>query len=315
MIAPPRNRLWIFTGLILSLGSSYAIACDPSQPLEFETVGCEPSDPGSTGPAFDGDSKIRSYAEIRGTSGAGALVLQDGTQVAFDFAAGNTTITRPGAATLVVHVSQLIAEEQANFWRLAGAIANDPNFSLESGHGNAPSPGNPPVLAGRRPYPLRWDDFRFPGSRLKSSDDKDDESPCRESSRCRPPQTLPTIIVTTTLPSGGSGAFVGGGGWIRLVNPPTPVSTCPGDPTMCDWIDRENWRRWRQDRCDAVPGALVALTTAGIAVATTCFTPVVATGLGTAACAGSAVGYAWALYESGRATKDCTSSYGGPGTW
>lgn len=316
MIAPPRNRLSIFTVLILSLASSCAIACDPSQPSEFDTIGCEPSDPDPTAPMRDADTKIRSYAEIRGIPGAGALVLQDGTRIAFDFAAGNTTVSRDGAATQVVHVSQLTAEEQANFWRLAGAIANDPGFSFEAGHGTAPLPGTPPVIAGSRPYPLRWDDFRFPGARLKSSDDKDDDSPCRDPSRCRPPQTLPTIVVTAPI---GSGSFIGAGGWIRVTNPPVitpiPVPGCPGDPAMCEWIDKENWRRWRQDRCDAVPGHLAAFTTAGIAVATTCFTPLVASGLGTAACVGSALGYAWALYESASATKDCTSSYGGPGTW
>lgn len=291
--------------------STSTLACTNPNEAGYVVVNCEFNEDVYIPPGFTSEQDVLSYFEVRAPSAVGALVLANGTRIAFDFAAGNMTITAAGSAPQVVEVSALSEAERQDFWRLAAAIAADPEFSFESGKGAAPAAGAVPSIIGDKRYPLLMSDFGLP--RAVAKDDWSRSSPCTDPARCRPTQTLPRITVTAVL-ANPQFTFSGGGGWFRATNP-SPIGSCPADPKLCDWIDRSQWERWRQGRCDALTGHLVVGTAAALSAAATCFTPVVATGVGTIACAGSAIAYAWSLYEAYSAKRDCNAPYGGVGTW
>lgn len=288
-----------------------AAACSQPNEAGYVVVNCEFNEGVYVPPGFASERDILSYFEVNAPSAVGALILANGTRIAFDFAGGRMTITPTGAVPQVVEVSSLSESERQDFWRLAAAVAADPEFSFESGKGPAPQQGGTPTIAGDKRYPLQLAEFGLP--RVIAKNEWGRSSPCTDPARCRPAQTLQRINVTATL-ANPVFTFSGGGGWFRTTNA-TRTDVCPANPALCDYIDRSQWERWRQSQCDSVPGKLVAGTTAALAAATTCFTPIVATGVGTLACAGSAIAYAWALYEAHAAVEDCKSTYGGPRSW
>jgi hypothetical protein len=273
-------------------------------PSEAQVIGCEGDVP-SQGPTSEVETV--SYAEIRAKTGVGAIVLMDGTRVALDFAAGAMTVTIPGSLPQLVQASQLDDRTRGDFWALANLISRDPTFSFEAGSGPSPINGVSPAIRGHR-YPLSDRDFGFPRARLKS-DDEEDDSPCR-GSRCSEPVVLPAVIVTTSLPSGGS--FIGGGLWWRGTLPSVTPGTgliCPGDPAMCEFIDRQNFERWRQDRCDARIEYSVAAGAAALSIAAACTAGQVAPVAGQLGCVAAVVSYVYAMYQQGRAVRDCGSQY------
>ncbi len=254
-------------------------------------------------------SSAVAYFELRGPKGIAAMVLVDGTTVAFDFAAGKVAHTAIGQAAEVKSVGELDSRSQQQFWQLAGIVAGNPHFSFEMRNGSPPNvPGHSHLLLAS--------EFGLPGIGSKSGDDDEDGD---EKSPCNADACLDALNVTTSLPSFGGIGFlriIGGGGVAPPLPMPIEIACDEGvDPATCRYIiatNRASWDRWRGGRCNDAAANLAPGVAAGAATWGTCVTPVV---VSVVPCAGSAITYALLGVLAADAGRACRLPYRGPGTW
>lgn len=267
-------------------------------------------------PALPKGAKV-SHLEVRGHSGFGALILEDGTLVSLDFASGEIAIRAADGADIRVHRDQLPYEARTQFIQLASLAANSPGFSFEAGTGHPPSRPDSPVFVPRWGYPLRQSMFSFGGRYFPKSGEEDEESPCTENpSWCRPPVLLERIEVSGFSIDGSSSSNRFDDWWARMSDP-RPVLSASDMRTLFDqWYleqNRSEWEQWRQRQCASVHSYAAASAVATGALAASCtfvWTPVGAVG-----CAVSAVGLILAMSQQASATAACLGPYPGPGGW
>jgi hypothetical protein len=257
------------------------------------------------------------YMELRGLTGAGAVVLQDGTLVSLDFASGEIVFRLASGGELRVHRDQLPPDARAQFIQLASRVAANPLRSLEAGTGLPPPSATAPVQIPRWGYPLRDSMFAFGGRVFPKNGESEEESPCAEDpSACRPPVMLERIEVTGFSINGSSSSDRFDMWWARN-SEPRPVLSPTDLSTMFEqWYlerNRADWEQWRQRRCADVDSAVAAAGVATIGVAGGCAT--VWTVAGGVVCAASVIGLMLAMNEQADATADCLGPYPGPGGW
>lgn len=145
----------VFVACVFGAGSASACQASPDPMIDDP---CAPP-----APALPKGAKV-SHLEVRGHSGFGALILEDGTLVSLDFASGEIAIRAADGADIRVHRDQLPYEARTQFIQLASLAANSPGFSFEAGTGHPPSRPDSPVFVPRWGYPLRQSMFSFGGA-------------------------------------------------------------------------------------------------------------------------------------------------------
>ena len=305
-----RNTTVASVTIVISLAAaSVANACQPN-PAPTVDDPCSPAVP-----SLRQGAKV-AHMELRGTTGIGALVLDDGTLVSLDFASGEIVFRPPNVSEIRVHRDLLPPEARAQFIQLASRVVTNPNFSFEAGTGTPPANPTAPVEVPRWGYPLRESMFSF-RDRIFLKDGADDESPCaRDPGRCRPPRMLATIEVTGFSVSESSSSARFDMWWARNSDPrpvlsPNDISAL-FDQAIVDY-DRTKWEGWRQRRCaDAATYAQQA-GAATVFLAPSC--ALIKTGVGALVCGASAVALIHAMSGQADATSACLGPYPGPGGW
>lgn len=246
MPAPPAKRLAFrcVLGIAMGFAIPMALACQPNPHLVID-------DPCVAAPVLPetGSAKL-AYAELRGTTGLSAIVLENGTKIALDFASGEIVITLIDGQRFRVHRDQLPEAARAQFITLAQRVSFSPDFSFEAGIGAPPPSVTSPPQVPFWGYPLRSSLFGLGGPiAMKSAEDG---SPCMNNGR--PCPVLDTVEVRPQ-PEIGSG---GGGGdaidlmWFRSHERPTNSTAFAQFEALLLEYDRVKWERWRQGRCQDV---------------------------------------------------------------
>ncbi|MFN3965386.1 hypothetical protein [Silanimonas lenta] len=255
--------------------------------------------------------------ELRGATGVGVLVLEDGTLISLDFATGEVVLRPASGADIRVHRDQLPAAAREQFIHLASRAADNPGFSFEAGTSAPPYASASPVVVPRWGYPLKESMFAFGGRYFPKSGEDEEESPCAENpASCRPPVLLERIQVTGFSIDGVSSSDRFDEWWARTSDPRPVLSPSDMRSLFDQWHleqDRSQWEQWRQRQCASVHSHVAASATATAAFATTCvflWTPAGAIG-----CAASAVALILAMSQQASVTAACAGSYPGPGGW
>lgn len=285
-----------------------ALACQPNPHLVID-------DPCVAPPVLPetGSAKL-AYAELRGTTGLSAIVLENGTKIALDFASGEIVITLIDGQRFRVHRDQLPEAARAQFITLAQRVSFSPDFSFEAGIGAPPPSVTSPPQVPFWGYPLRSSLFGLGGPiAMKSAEDG---SPCMNHGR--PCPVLDTVEVRPQ-PEIGSGG--GGGGdaidlmWFRSTERPTNSTAFAQFDTLLLEYDRVKWERWRQGRCQDAITNTVHLALALYGLGYSCSFPLAATKPGAVGCAVASLLYLVASHAFIGANRDCGSSYPGPLGW
>ena len=311
MTAPPPAKRLAFRcvlGIAMGFAIPMALACQPNPHLVID-------DPCVAPPVLPetGSAKL-AYAELRGTTGLSAIVLENGTKIALDFASGEIVITLIDGQRFRVHRDQLPEAARAQFITLAQRVSFSPDFSFEAGIGAPPASVTSPPRVPFWGYPLRSSLFGLGGPiAMKSGGDG---SPCMNNNR--PCPVLDTVEVRPQ-PEIGSGGGGGGGAidlmWFRSTERPTNSSAFVQFDALLLEYDRMKWERWRQGRCqDAIRGTGYLATTA-VALAHSCGQAYTATKPGLLICAAASIGYLLATDNYLNSSQDCRSSYPGPLGW
>jgi len=285
-----------------------ALACQPNPHLVID-------DPCVAPPVLPetGSAKL-AYAELRGTTGLSAIVLENGTKIALDFASGEIVITLIDGQRFRVHRDQLPEAARAQFITLAQRVSFSPDFSFEAGIGAPPPSVTSPPQVPFWGYPLRSSLFGLGGPiAMKSAGDG---SPCMNFGR--PCPVMDTVEVRPQ-PEIGSGGGGGGGAidlmWFRSHERPTNSTAFAQFEALLLEYDRVKWERWRQGRCQDAKLNAANVVLAASSIALTCAFPAVATKPGAVGCAASSLGYIIASHLYVEAVVDCQSSYPGPLGW